>query len=148
VAHSAVVLLGYPLMTPSMALAAVWPVEVFWDEAVAVASKATLVSAGLVTDQVKLADPVERVESVAVRVTVYVPPALGVPVIWPVVVLMDRPGGKPVADHELIVAVVDESTATGVVPVMAVPTVELCVPGAVTVTVLVGSEPESTFTVT
>jgi hypothetical protein len=49
---------------------------------------------------------------------------------------MAMPGGRPVADHELIVAVFDESVAVGVSAVMAFPLVELCVPGLVTVTVL------------
>ena len=49
--------------------------------------------------------------------------------ILPVEALITRPGGRPVADHELIVAVVDESVAVGVNPEMAVPTVELAGPG-------------------
>jgi len=66
-----------------------------------------------------------------------VPPAVGVPVILPVEALMARPGGRPVADHEVIVAVGDESVALGVSAEMAVPAVELCGPGLATVTVLV-----------
>ena len=38
--------------------------------------------------------------SVAVTVTRYVPAVVGVPVMEPVDELIDRPGGKPVADHE------------------------------------------------
>src|SRR5579864_3013594 len=40
VAHSAVVLLGKPPITPSIAFAAVWPVLVFCDDALAVAERA------------------------------------------------------------------------------------------------------------
>ena len=42
---------------------------------------------------------VGEVESVTVMVAVLVPDALGVPVICPVLPLMLRPAGKPVADH-------------------------------------------------
>ena len=47
--------------------------------------------------------------SVTVRFTEFEPIAVGVPVIWPVVGLMLKPAGRPVADH-----------AYGVVPPVAV----------------------------
>jgi hypothetical protein len=55
----------------------------------------------------------------------------------PVAELMDSPGGSPVAAHDEMVAVDDESVAEAARAVMAVPTVELWAPGLVTVTVLV-----------
>jgi hypothetical protein len=47
--------------------------------------------------QVKLAVPLAAVVSVAVMVTLVVPAVVGVPVIRPVLVLMDRPAGSPAA---------------------------------------------------
>ena len=70
-------------------------------------------------------------------VPVYLPDVVGVPVILPVVELMERPAGRPVADHELIVAVFDESVADSVSPEMAFLLVELWDAGLATVTVLV-----------
>jgi hypothetical protein len=55
----------------------------------------------------------------------------------PVVALRERPVGRPVADHELIVAVDEESVAVRVRVEIAFPLVELWAPGLVTVTVLV-----------
>ena len=46
-------------------------------------------------------------------------------------------GGSPVADHDEIVAVDDESEAEGVNVLMAVPETLVWVPGLVTLTVLV-----------
>ena len=46
---------------------------------------------------------------------------------------MDRPGGSPVADHEAMVPP-PMSVATGVSPAIAVPDVELWLPGSATVT--------------
>ena len=53
--------------------------------------------AGPLTVQVNVADPVAPVPSVAVTVTVNVPPAVGVPEISPVEELTDRPVGSPAA---------------------------------------------------
>ena len=47
--------------------------------------------------QVKLADPLAPVVSVAVTVTLEVPAVVGVPEIRPVDVLMDSPAGRPLA---------------------------------------------------
>lgn len=47
--------------------------------------------------QVKVADPDAPVVSVAVTVTLYVEAVVGVPVIRPVVELIDRPAGSPAA---------------------------------------------------
>ncbi len=91
----------------------------------------------LVTFQVKVADPVYPLESVAVRVTEQAQAVVGVPVTAPVDVLIDSPAGRPVADHEAMVAVDDESVAEGVRVPMAVPDVLVWVPGLATVTVLV-----------
>jgi hypothetical protein len=57
---------------------------------------------------------------------------LGVPVILPLLALIFRPVGRPVADHEEIFAVDDESVADRVRAEMAVPLVD---PGLATVTV-------------
>ena len=54
---------------------------------------------GLVMTQVKLVDPVAPVPSEAVNVTVYDPAELGEPVMVPLSVSMDRPAGRPAADH-------------------------------------------------
>jgi hypothetical protein len=48
--------------------------------------------------QAKLADPEAPVPSVAVTVTLYVPAVVGVPEIRPVDELIDRPGGRPLAE--------------------------------------------------
>ena len=53
--------------------------------------------AGPLTVQVNVVDPVAPVPSVAVTVTVNVPPAVGVPEISPVEELIDRPAGSPAA---------------------------------------------------
>jgi hypothetical protein len=62
---------------------------------------------------------------------------VGVPENAPVEVLNDSPAGMPVSDHEVMVAVDEESEADGVKPLMAVPDTFDFVPGLVTVTVLV-----------
>jgi hypothetical protein len=98
---------------------------------------------GLVTDtllvmvQVKAAVPVKLALSLAVIVTEQAQAVVGVPVIVPVEVLMESPAGSPVADHEEIVAVDEESVAELVRAVMAEPETFDLVPGLVTVTVLV-----------
>jgi Rieske Fe-S protein len=87
--------------------------------------------------QVKVADPVAPALSWAVTVTEQAHAVVGVPVIEPVVELMDRPAGRPVADHETMVAVDDESVAELVSVLMAEPDTWVWAPGFVTVTVLV-----------
>jgi hypothetical protein len=47
--------------------------------------------------QVKDAEPVAPVVSFAVTVTLFEPAVVGVPEIRPVVELIDRPAGRPVA---------------------------------------------------
>ena len=47
--------------------------------------------------QVKDADPVAPVVSFAVTVTLFVAAVVGVPVIRPVLELIDRPAGRPAA---------------------------------------------------
>ena len=44
--------------------------------------------------QVKLAEPLAPEPSVAVMVTEYVPPVVGLPLMTPEVESMDRPGGR------------------------------------------------------
>ena len=61
---------------------------------------------------------------------------VGVPVMAPVEVLIVRPTGNPVADHEEMVAVDDESEADGLSVEMALPDTSDWVPGLVTDTVL------------
>jgi hypothetical protein len=61
---------------------------------------------------------------------------VGVPVMAPVDELIDRPAGRPVAVHDEMVAVDEESEAEGVSELMAVPDTLVWVPGLVTVTVL------------
>jgi len=58
-------------------------------------------------------------------------------VIAPVEVLIDRPGGRPVADHEAMVAVGDESVAESATVVMALPETLDWLVWPATVTVLV-----------
>jgi len=91
----------------------------------------------LVTFQVKVAAPEAPAESVAVMVTEQAQAVVGVPENAPVEVLNDSPAGMPVSDHEVMVAVDEESEADGVKPLMAVPDTFDFVPGLVTVTVLV-----------
>lgn len=62
---------------------------------------------------------------------------MGVPVICPVVEEMLSPAGRPVADHDVMVAVDEESLADRDSVFMALPLVEDCDAGLVTVTVLV-----------
>jgi len=91
----------------------------------------------LVTFQVKVVEPGVPALSVAVRVTEHAHAVVGVPVITPVVGLIDRPAGRPVADHDAMVAVDEESVADGVSGAMAVPLTLDRVPGLVTVTTVV-----------
>ena len=89
----------------------------------------------LVTVQAKEAWPVEPDESVAARVTLEVPAAVGVPEMVPVEGLMASPAGRPVADQ---VSVADGEESVAVAPrVTAAPETEDCAPGSETETVLV-----------
>ena len=60
---------------------------------------------------------------------------VGVPATVPVAVSMDRPAGRPLADHEAIVAVGDEPVALLPRAVMGVPARLDWLPGLVTPTV-------------
>jgi len=60
--------------------------------------------------QVKVADPVALVESVAVTLTVVESAVVTVPEMTPVVLLIASPGGSPVAAY-VKVAALSESTA-------------------------------------
>ena len=91
----------------------------------------------MVMFQVKVAEPTVPALSVAVMVTEQAHAVVGVPVMAPVEVLIDRPAGSPVADHDEMVAVDDESEADGVRVEMALPDTWDWVPGLVTDTVLV-----------
>jgi hypothetical protein len=91
----------------------------------------------LVMVQLNVADPVWPAESVAVTVTEVVPAVVGVPVTAPVAELIERPAGRPVADHEAMVAVDEESVAELVSAVMAEPDTEVWLVCPATVTVLV-----------
>jgi hypothetical protein len=91
----------------------------------------------LVMVQVKAVVPEYPAESVAFTVTELDPGVVGVPVMVPLVPLMESPAGKPVADHEVMVAVEDESVAPLVSGVMAVPVTFDWTLWATTVTVLV-----------
>ena len=84
--------------------------------------------------QVKAADPEWPVLSRATRTTAEEPGVVGVPLTTPVVALIDKPAGRPVADH-VRVAPGSESVALGTNGVMAVPVVANWVPGLPTVTV-------------
>ena len=89
----------------------------------------------LVTVQAKEAWPVEPDESVATRVTLEVPAAVGVPEMVPVEELRVRPAGRPVADQ---VSVADGEESVAVAPrVTAAPETEDCAPGSETETMLV-----------
>jgi len=87
----------------------------------------------LLTTQLNEADPEAPVPSLAVTVAVDVAAVVGVPVIRPEE-LMDRPAGRPVA---LKVSVWPDAESVALTcRLTAVPTVELWLPGLVTVTVL------------
>jgi hypothetical protein len=90
----------------------------------------------LVTFQVNDVVPDWLEGSVAVRVTENVPGVVGVPVIDPEAVLMDRPAGRPVADQVSAwpdwLSVAELATA-----VMGEPVTLVWLPGFVTATVLV-----------
>jgi len=97
---------------------------------------------GLVTEtvleivQVNEAEPVKPALSVAWTVTEHAHAVVGVPVMAPLEALMDRPAGRPLAVHEEIVAVDDESVAELERVEMAEPERCDCAPGLATVTVL------------
>src|SRR5260370_11055077 len=87
----------------------------------------------LLTAQLNEADSEPPVVSVAVTVVVDVAAVVGVPVIRPEA-LMDSPAGRPVA---VKVRVWPDAESVAVICwLTAVPTVELWLPGLVTVTVL------------
>src|SRR6266851_4855044 len=93
----------------------------------------TMLPPGLLTTQLNEADPEAPVPSVAVTTVVEVAAVVGVPVISPEE-LIDSPAGRPVA-VKASVWPVPESVAV-ICLLTAVPTVELWLPGLVTVTVL------------
>jgi hypothetical protein len=86
--------------------------------------------------------PVNPLESVAVAVTEYAPPVVGVPEMIPPE-LMDRPGGAPDSDQPVMVAVDEESLAVTVTLAMAAPAVDVWAAGAVTVTTLLMVQPNT-----
>jgi len=75
----------------------------------------------LVMFQVNVAEPTAPALSVAVTVTEHEHAVVGVPVIAPVEVSIDRPAGRPVADHEAMAAVDEESEAELVSVLIALP---------------------------
>jgi hypothetical protein len=97
---------------------------------------------GLVTETVleivheNEAEPLKPALSVAWTVTEHEHAVVGVPVMAPLEVLMLRPLGNPVAVHELMVAVDDESVAELERVEMAEPERFDCAPGLATLTVL------------
>jgi hypothetical protein len=60
----------------------------------------------------------------------------GVPVKAPVPELITNPAGKPTADHEATVAVVDESVGVSWRGRMGVPDIDVWLPGLETLTIL------------
>ncbi len=90
----------------------------------------------LVTVQMRDAVPEKLDPSVAFSTTAQVQGAVGVPVTDPVDVLIDRPAGSPVADHDNV-APDWVSVAEFVTVEMAVPVTDDLAPGFVTATVLV-----------
>ena len=87
---------------------------------------------GLVMTQMKLVDPLAPVPSEAVSVTVYEPAVVGEPVMVPLSEPIDRPAGRPVADHVTGVPA-EESVALLAKAVMAAPARADWPPGLVTV---------------
>src|ERR1035441_2362498 len=86
------------------------------------------------TVQVKVADPVAPVVSLAIAVTLEVPAAVGVPESRPDVALMESPAGRPGA---LDVRVWPGAESAALIAALAaLPTVEAWLPGLVTVTAL------------
>ena len=73
-----------------MALAAVWPVDVFWDEAVAVADRATLVPLPPVTVTTIVSAGLETVPSLTVRLKVRLVAALGAVKVGLTAVVLER----------------------------------------------------------
>src|SRR5438876_10356182 len=90
-----------------------------------------LPEAGL-TVQVKVAAPDAPVPSLAVTVTLELPAAVGVPEISPEE-LMLSPAGRPVAVKVRVCP--EAESLAAICRLTAVPTVVVCVPGLVTVTV-------------
>ena len=91
----AVYVKGYPV--PSWAT--IWsPVIVVLSGEDWLPGEVTVIVVGPVMVQLNGAAPVAEVASVTVTVTEFVPTAVGVPVIDPVLALMLRPAGKPVAE--------------------------------------------------
>lgn len=88
----------------------------------------------LVMVQVKVVEPVAPEPSEAVMVTEDIPAVVGEPVMVPVAAEMDRPAGRPVADH-VMVATGEESCASSVMAATARPATSNWLPGLVTVMV-------------
>jgi hypothetical protein len=76
--------------------------------------------------------PLVPMPLLAVSVTEYVPAVLGVPVIAPVPVLIDRPTGSPLADQSNVVG--EASVAVIASGLIAAPVTDACWPGLLTVT--------------
>jgi hypothetical protein len=83
--------------------------------------------------QLKVALPDAFVLSFAVTVLLYEPAVVGVPEIRPLDALIDKPAGRPVADH---VSARPPESLPDICRLFAVPTVPVWLPGFVTVTVL------------
>ena len=81
--------------------------------------------------------PLNPALSLARTVTDEEPAVVGVPETTPVEALMDRPAGRPVADHDEMVAADDESDALRASAAMALPETDDREPGLVMVTRLV-----------
>src|SRR5579872_7072934 len=84
--------------------------------------------------QVNEAEPCAPVVSLAVTVTLLVAAVVGVPVISPVLALIDSPAGRPVADQVSVWP--DWESVACIWRLTGVPTVPVWLPGLVTVTVL------------
>src|SRR5215471_11522816 len=93
----------------------------------------------LFTVQLNVAEPDAPVVSVAVTVTLPLVAVVGVPEISPVEELMDRPAGSPVAPYVSVCP--DAESLARICRLTAVPTVEVWLPGLVTVTVFPEPEP-------
>ncbi len=96
---------------------------------------------GLVMVQVKEAEPEAPKLSVALRATGKAPEPVGVPDTVPVPGSRAKPAGRPVADHEMMVAETDKSVAVAVSGVIVVPNKLVWSPGSVTETVPPPLEP-------
>ena len=95
----------------------------------------TVIVVGPVMVQLNVAAPVAEVASVTVTVTELVPTAVGVPAIDPVLALMLRPAGKPVAEKFRVwfAWLSDAPIATGAI---VAPSVLVRAPGLLTLTLL------------